>query len=153
MIQVRPAHAADVPALAALMDAPLWARYGLTAEKAAAALAAGLSCAEFILVAEDEGAPCGLAWVQPTGMLLRSPYLKWLAVDAAHAGQGVGTVLLRAAEHAASAIRPELFILCAGFNEGALRFYAREGYAELGRIPGYVLADVDEVIFFRRWSA
>jgi GNAT superfamily N-acetyltransferase len=153
VIQVRPAHAADLPALAALMDAPLWKRYGLTFEKAEAALAGGLGRGEFLLVAEDAGAPCGLAWVQPTGMLMRSPYLKWLAVDAAHAGQGVGAVLLRAAEHAASAVRPELFILCAAFNAGALRFYAREGYAELGRIPGYVLPDVDEVIFFRRWSA
>ena len=34
--------------------------------------------------------------------------------------------------------------------EGAVRFYARAGYAERGRLPGLVLADVDELIYHKR---
>ena len=36
------------------------------------------------------------------------------------------------------------------FNEHARRFYRRLGYAEIGRIPGYVTPDAVELLLWKR---
>jgi ribosomal protein S18 acetylase RimI-like enzyme len=83
-------------------------------------------------------------------MFGRSPYLKWIGVAGGATGAGVGRALLRSAEEAAAATLPELSLLCSDFNTGARRFYEREGYAQVGELPAYVLPDVNEVLYFKK---
>lgn len=148
-MRIRPATAADVDALAAIVAAtPLWQRYGVTVASARAALEGALSRQESLLVADDAGSLRGLAWVQPTAGFGRSPYLKWLGTSGP--GQGVGRELLRGAEEAARRTRPELILLCSDFNLAGQRFYEREGYARVGALPEYVLAGVSELIYFKK---
>jgi GNAT superfamily N-acetyltransferase len=151
VIALRPARAGDVPALAGLVAAtPLWQRYGVTVATATAALEGALSRAEALCVAEVGGRVGGLAWVQPLAGFGRSPYLKWLGVQPGGTSKGVGRALLRAAEDAARATRPELILLCSDFNRDGQRFYEREGYARVGALPDYVLAGVSELVYFKR---
>ena len=90
---------------------PLFQRYGLTQEKARVALLGAQERQEPVWVAEsDAGGVLGLAWVQPLGLFMRSPYLKWLAVAPGVHGGGVGKQLLRAAEEAARAFFERRFV-------------------------------------------
>lgn len=152
MSAIRPATSGDLDAIAQLVAAtPLWQRYGVTRETARAALEGGLSRGESIPLAESDGQIQGFAWVQPTAGFGRSPYLKWIGVAPGSTSRGLGRELLRAAEEAARKFRPELILLCSDFNRDGQRFYAREGYAQVGALPDYVLPGVAELIYFKRW--
>jgi GNAT superfamily N-acetyltransferase len=149
--RLRPLERNDVGEVARLVAAtPLWQRYGLTEEKAAAALVEGLDRGDALRVADEAGRPVGFFWVLARGMFGRSPYLKWIGVAPGSTGGGLGQLLLRGAEAAAAAVKPELFLLCSDFNGGARRFYEREGYRQVGELPAYVLPDVNEVLYFKR---
>ncbi|MHB8420501.1 MAG: GNAT family N-acetyltransferase, partial [Myxococcales bacterium] len=92
--------------------------------------------------AEVAGAPAGLAWVLRRGTFGRSPYLKLLAVAEGSRGQGVGAALLAAAE----AVGGGLTLLVSDFNTAAQAFYRRQGYAQVGALPDFVLPGVTELI-------
>ena len=110
----------------------------------------GLSRGEAVLTLDADGGLGGLAWVQAQAGFGRSPYLKWLGVAPGGNRRGVGRELLRAAEEAARATRPELLLLCSDFNRDGQRFYEREGYARVGALPDYVLSGVAELVYFKK---
>ena len=75
-----------MPKLAAWMvNAPLWQRYHLTAEKAVSNFEAGMSRAEWLIVAEFDRQAIGFAWAIPKGAFGRSPYLRLIGVHPDHA--------------------------------------------------------------------
>lgn len=129
---------------------PLWRRYGVTPEGATAQFAEALQRGDLVLVAEGDapGDNCGFAWCLPGGGFGRSAYLRLIGVRADCAGHGIGAALLTEVE--ARATSNDLFLLVSDFNEGAQRFYKHMGYEQIGAIPGYVLADVTELIFRKR---
>jgi hypothetical protein len=49
-------------------------------------------------------------------------------------------------------VSSDLFLLVSDFNHDAQRFYQRQGYQQIGAIPGYVLPDVSELIFRKRFK-
>ena len=148
---VRTLETADIPGVGRLVAAtPLWQRYGLTEDRASAALGEGAARGDALRVAIRDHALAGFCWVLPRGLFGRSPYLKWIGVAPGAQGAGMGTTLLRAAEEAAAATLPELSLLCSDFNAGARRFYEREGYARVGELPSYVLPGVNELLYFKR---
>ncbi len=148
---VRPLLAADVPALArGLAALPLMVRYGRTPEKLEAALTAALGRGEGLLIAEEGGAPAGLAWFLPAGTLAMGGYLRLIAVLGAGQGRGTGAALLAAFEEAVSRESAHAFLLVSDFNDGAQRFYERHGYRRVGALPGLVLPDVGEVLYWKR---
>lgn len=147
-MKIRRLEAQDIPAVAAwVVTIPLWQRYGLTVEKLSEQLEAALDT-HLILTADAETRAVGLAWCVPVGAFGRSPYLKLLGVRPDYAGQGVGARLLDGLE--AELLGGDLFLLVSDFNHDAQRFYARQGYTQIGAIPGYVLPDVTELIFRKR---
>lgn len=152
-VMIRPMLPADLPVLAAWMvEAPLWKRYGLTIEKAIANFEGGLARSEWLVTAEMDQRACGFAWAIPKGAFGRSPYLRLIGVQPDKAGSGIGAALLDEIEHRAVTISNDLFLLVSDFNDGAQRFYKRQGYEQIGAILAYVVPDVTELIFRKRLS-
>jgi GNAT superfamily N-acetyltransferase len=150
-MRIRSAGAGDVPALAALVEGhPLFERYGVRPHGLAASLARAIDQGEHLEVATEGAALHGFAWWTPTGAFARSPYLRLLVVAADATGAGVGARLLDVVEAAAFAVATDLFALANADNAGARRFYARRGYAEVGRLDDYVAPGLHEVVLRKR---
>jgi GNAT superfamily N-acetyltransferase len=148
---IRPMIQDDIPLVVSwLVELPLMQRYGLTIEKAIANFEGGLARGEWLLVADAEMPSCGFAWAIPRGAFGRSPYLRLIGVRTDAAGSGVGAALLAEIERKASDVADDIFLLTSDFNEGAHRFYRRQGYEQVGAIPGYELSNVTELIFRKR---
>lgn len=131
-----------------MVSTPLWQRYGVTPEKAQAQFEQALARHDVLLVADYEARKAvGFAWCVIGGAFGRSTYLRLIGVNPELTGTGIGATLLEAAERIAAKAGEDLFLLVSDFNEGAQRFYIRQGYEQVGAIPGYVLPDVTELIF------
>ncbi|HEX9308842.1 MAG TPA: GNAT family N-acetyltransferase [Anaeromyxobacter sp.] len=150
-MRVRPLDPAEVPALAAALAAlPLMVRYRRDAGALARALEAARVRGEGLLIAEEGGASRGLAWFLPSGTLALGGYLRLIAVLPGAEGKGTGVALLRAFEAETARLSAHAFLLVSDFNEGAIRFYEREGYARVGAMPGLVLPEVAEVLYWKK---
>ncbi len=158
-VSIRPLMAPDIPVIAGWMAAtPLWQRYRLTEVSARSGLEQALSRGDMLLVADvdnENGQACGLAWCLREGAFGRSAYLRILGVRASHSGLGIGATLLSRAEQTAAETTTAkgtaaLFLLVSDFNVEAQRFYQRQGYRQIGAIPGYVLPDVTELLYWKR---
>jgi len=148
---IRPLADADVAPLAAPLAAlPLMVRYRRAPERVEADLRAALARGDGLLVAEDGGALRGLVWFLRTGTLGMGGYLRLLAVLEGAQGGGTGAALLAAFEAEVAKASAHAFLLVSDFNDGAQRFYLRHGYAQVGALPGLVLADVAELLFWKR---
>jgi ribosomal protein S18 acetylase RimI-like enzyme len=158
MHNVRDLNFDDIPRVAGWLAAlPLMQRYSLTESTARRQLEQALNQGH-ILLTVDAGDPgcdiaCGLAWIMPEGAFGRSAYLRLFGVLPGLHGQGVGGHLLQEAERRVDALGRDLFLLVSDFNTDAQRFYRRHNYAQIGTIPGYVLPDVSELIFWKSHAA
>ena len=94
-----------------------------------------------LLIAEDaQGAIVGTAqaiWATPENQPHRADVAKMLVHRRARR-QGLGDALMRAAEAAARQAGKTLLVLDTA-SDSAERLYARAGWTECGRIPGYAL--------------
>jgi GNAT superfamily N-acetyltransferase len=150
-VTVRPLAREEIPALAAALAAlPLMVRYGRDAAKLARSLEGASSRGEGLVVAEEGGRLLGLAWFLPSGTLALGGYLKLIAVAPGGEGKGIGLALLHAFEAETAKASAHAFLLVSDFNAGAIRFYEREGYARVGAMPGLVLPEVAEVLYWKR---
>jgi ribosomal protein S18 acetylase RimI-like enzyme len=151
-VAIRPLVEADLPALArGLAGLPLMERYGRTAPKLEAALRDALTRGEQLRVAEARGgAVVGLAWFLTTGTLAMGGYLKLIAVLEGGQGKGAGAALLAAFEAEVAKASAHAFLLVSDFNAGAQVFYERHGYVRAGSLPGLVLPDVAETLYWKR---
>ncbi len=148
---IRPLTAADLPALAGgLADLPLLRRYGRSAQKLLATLEEGLARGDGFLVAEEGGAPAGLAWFLTSGTLAMGGYLRLLAVLGPFQGRGVGARLLAAYERETARASAHSFLLTSGWNADAQRFYERAGYRRVGALPSLVVQGEDVVLYWKR---
>jgi ribosomal protein S18 acetylase RimI-like enzyme len=147
---IRPFGPADAPACGAIVEAtPLWQRSGLDAVRTAALLT-GASATDTVLTLEVDGAVAGFAWIDSRGVFGRSSYLRMIAVAPSQRSAGLGAHLMDAFETLAERVGPDAFLLVSDFNTDAQRFYQRRGYSEVGRIPGYVLPGVSELLMWKR---
>ncbi len=151
--RIRPMTAQDIPVIARWMvQVSLWQRYGLDEPKARRQLEAALQNDDLLLVVDvEDRLSCGFTWVMPQGGFGRA-YLRLIGVHPEQSGQGLGAALLEATESAAAQQSAALFLLVSDFNSGAQRFYRQHGYQQIGAIPGYVLPDVTELIFWKRFT-
>ncbi len=146
---------ADIPFVAAWMvEDDLWQRYRLSKERIAADFQVAFDRDDLLLTVDTDGPVRGFAWCLPEGMFGFLPYLKRIGVDPAHAGQGLGSLLLEQLETELRARRQwELFLLVSDFNSEAQRFYRQRGYFEIGRMPDLVLPGVAEILFRKHLGA
>ncbi len=151
MSTVRALLPAEFPAVVDwLVTLPLMQRYGLQPQAALRQFEQAAAAGELLLTVEDAaGRPAGLAWVMPRGAFGRSAYLRLIGVDPACAGAGLGSALLAEVEHHATADGRDIILLVSDFNTDAQRFYQRHGYRQVGALPGYVLPDVTELIYWK----
>ena len=154
-VVVRAARVDELAALAAVVaPQPLLVRYEITAERLARLLTDAIARGEPVIVAaatdDRDAAPLGFAWFQTRGTFAAGGYLRLIAVAPGDVSRGVGAALLDAVERAVAVDSRHLFLLVSHWNEGARRFYARLGYAEVGRLPAFVRADTDEIICMKR---
>jgi ribosomal protein S18 acetylase RimI-like enzyme len=141
----------ELPVLAAAVaPQPLLQRYGVTAERLQRLLADARGRGEPVLIAVAGATPRGFAWYQPAGTLGAGGYLRLIALVPGDESRGVGAALLDEVERDVAAHARHLFLLVSDWNSGARRFYARRGYQEVGRLPAFVLPDVDEIICWKR---
>jgi GNAT superfamily N-acetyltransferase len=150
-MEIRPLAAPDVAALApGLAALDLMRRYGRTAARIEADLRAALARGDGLLVAMEGEVPQGLAWFLRAGTLGMGGYLRLLAVLGAAQGGGTGAALLAAFEAEVARESAHGFLLVSDFNPGAQRFYERHGWTRVGAIPGLVVADVAELVYWKR---
>jgi GNAT superfamily N-acetyltransferase len=148
---IRPLRPSDVPQLAAeLARLPLLVRYRRDAARIARDLEEALARDDGLLVDDRDGRPRALAWFQRGGTLGVGGYLRLLAVSAEATGEGIGAALLAAFEAEVARESRHAFLLVSDFNEGAQRFYERHGWARAGALPGLVLPDVVELVYWKR---
>ena len=150
-MSVRPFAPGDVDLLAPeLARLPLLARYGRDAERIGDDLKAALARGEGLLAWEEEGAARGLAWFLRQGTFGLAGYLRLIAVVGGAQRAGAGAALLGAFEAEVARSSRHAFLLVSDFNEAAQRFYARHGYTRVGAVPGLVLEDVAELVYWKR---
>ncbi|MFO7634881.1 MAG: GNAT family N-acetyltransferase [Caldilinea sp.] len=143
---VRPMRLGDVPAVAAIMAGnTLWQRYGVTVDSATLRLQEGLEHGATIAVVEVGGSVAGFVWYAVEGAFQRSGYIMLFGVDPTRRAQGLGRALLTHAEDALFATSSSIVLLVSDFNEEAQRFYRRHGYMQVGVLPDYVMAGVNEL--------
>jgi len=148
--RVRPATPADFQALAPkLAQLPLFTAYGMDAAKLAARWTEGQARGDGLLVAEAEGPLLGICWYLRRGVFGTAGYLRTIALVPEAHGRGVGPLLLEAYEKGCENPSGGWFLLTSDFNEGAQRFYKRHGYSEIGRLPGFAVPHVTELIFWK----
>lgn len=102
-----------------------------------------------LLIAHDGAAPAGFLLARPRGFA-GSPYVASIAVAPSHRSRGVGSSLLRHVEARYAPPARHIFLLCSTFNTRAQQLYDRHGYARVGEIPAYVIANANELIFHKR---
>lgn len=129
-------------------ETPLWQRYNVTVESFAQRLREGLESGATIFVAEREGDVLGFVWLVARGAFNRSAYIQLIGVRPDARAKGVGRALMEFAE--ARAESRDIFLLVSDFNTDAQRFYTRLGYRQVGKLDDYVIADVSELIFWKR---
>ncbi len=147
---IRPATPEDVvPLSEALAPLPLFSAYAFGADQLAERFRGALQRGEGLWVSEERGELLGVCWFLEQGTFATGSYLRLLAVRPERQGQGLGEQLLRAWEGRGAEAKGGLFLLASHFNEAAHRFYARHGYREVGRLPGFAREGVTEVIFWK----
>src|SRR5690606_37042142 len=141
----------DIPIIAAwIVMVPLWQRYSLTVERAAANFSAGMQRGEWLPVVDGDAASSGFAWVVPQGAFGRSPCLSQIGVRAEVADTGLGGRLRGAAERHAAQLADALFLLTSAFNHAAQPAYHRHRHVGVGAIADYVIPNATELIFRKR---
>jgi ribosomal-protein-alanine N-acetyltransferase len=132
-VQIRPATAADVTAVARLEDECLgtdaWSE-GLVREGIA-----GMLPTVVYLVAEEDGVVVGHAVASMAGDIAE---LQRIAVDETRRRGGVASALLAGVVEAAGRTEADRLLLeVREDNRGALAFYAGQGFVEIDRRPRY----------------
>ncbi|MBB4193318.1 GNAT superfamily N-acetyltransferase [Rhizobium aethiopicum] len=108
----------------------------------------------FIAFQEDE--PVGIMGLfrQRSSKMAHRATIVMVYVCAKLRGTGVAVKLLEAiSNHARNIGIRQLELFVSAENSAAMRFYQRQGFAEIGRIPGGVLEDgreIDDVMMARR---
>ncbi len=73
-------------------------------------------------------------------------YVQSLGVAAEFRGHGIGSRLLRHAEHRFLQDYPNVFICVSSFNPRARGFYRRHGYHEVGELMNFIVPDHSEIL-------
>jgi ribosomal protein S18 acetylase RimI-like enzyme len=88
-----------------------------------------------------------------TDGFLLGGFIALLAVQPEASGKGIGQLLVAHVEARVFARRRWLFVSCDADNRAALRFYRRQGFARVGRLPDLVREGRTELLLRKPSSA
>lgn len=126
-------------------------RYRFDREVLAGSMRRALESGAIIVAARAAGgAILGFAWIDPRGAFGSAPYLKLIAVDEKARSGGVGAALLAEFERRAPEKARVLTLLVSDFNERAIAFYERHGFAKAGALPDFAVDGVTELLMTKR---
>ncbi len=141
----------DVEACARIVaGTELWHRYSIDFDRALKLFKKALENHEPVFVARSGDEVVGFVWAIPRGMFGRSGYIKLIGVAPSARGKGIGAKLLHHAEQFLARFDRDVFLLVSDFNTSAQKFYRREGYVEIGRLPNYAVEGITEVLMWKR---
>lgn len=126
---------------------PFWSTYGLHGDAAPGVVDRALASGSTFVA--DAGGVVGWIWIVAGGGFGRADYVRFLAIDPASQGQGIGRALMRHAEQRATPAPGSLFVMASSANAKAMAFYASLGYQPVGRVPDFVLHGLDEILFWK----
>ena len=86
----------------------------------------------------------GFTYIIPNGVFHSFPYLHIIAVKEEYRNKGIGRTLLHYSENIAYEMADKLFLVVADYNPDAKRFYERNGYQQVGKIPDLYRPGVTE---------
>ena len=86
----------------------------------------------------------GFTYIIPKGAFHSFPYLHIIAVKEEYRNKGIGKALLDYSENIVCEMADKLFLVVADYNLDAKRFYERNGYQQVGRIPNLYRPGITE---------
>ncbi len=104
------------------------------------------------MVLEVDGEVEGFVDIVLKGSFGLSHYVEQLMVSNEFAGQGLGHRLMDFAEEELKGNRFGVSLLVNEENDPAIRFYKKRGYAQVGRLEGYIKPELNELIFLKRFQ-
>lgn len=116
-------------------------------------LAEGISSGFHLLVAEVGSEISGYICYGPTPLTESTWDIYWMAVAPAKKGQGIGTSLLKTAEHNIKQRNGLIILIETSSTDGyelTRKFYQRSGYEVISRIPDFYSMGDGLVIFHKR---
>jgi ribosomal-protein-alanine N-acetyltransferase len=132
-------------ALELLCGSDPWRRLGYERADWERILALPLRGREGHVVTVDSPARfAGIALVRPG--FLAGDYLEVLAITSQERGRRLGAVLIEHVERVAFARAKNVFVCVSDFNTRARRFYERQGYAEVGKLPDLLVPGSAELL-------
>ena len=127
----------------ALCQSTLGERYFSSPESAEIAIFEGIH-QENLYVALIGEECVGFTYIIPKGAFHSFPYLHIIAVKEEYRNKGIGKALLDYSEKIAYEMADKFFLVVADYNPEAKRFYERNGYQQVGAIPGLYRPGVTE---------
>lgn len=88
----------------------------------------------------------GFSYIIPKGAFHSFPYLHIIAIKEEYRDRGIGKALLDYSESIASDMADKLFLVVADYNPDAKRFYERNGYRQVGKIPNLYRPGITEYL-------
>jgi GNAT superfamily N-acetyltransferase len=110
---------------------------------------AGIDKKELFVSIDGNGTLKGFYWAAPRGMFCRFPYLRLLSVKPEFRNLGIGRRLLGHFEENGFCQAPKVFLAVSDFNDGAQRFYERNGYTRVGAIPDLYKKGIAEILMVK----
>jgi [ribosomal protein S18]-alanine N-acetyltransferase len=150
-LAVRPFAPADIRSCNAIVkQSEPWKTLGERLDFKALQKSRGNRVAAYVCAAG--GGIAGFIVFTPYPVFGRGGYLRALAVAPAMRKQGVGRQLLHSAEKETSRHCGNFYLCVSSFNREAQSFYRRNGYRRVGSIPGLILPQACEYIFWKPLS-
>jgi ribosomal protein S18 acetylase RimI-like enzyme len=101
-----------------------------------------------LLAAEEKAQVLGVVVFQPDFLL--GHFIALLAVRPEAAGKGLGKALLGHVEKAAFKKRRWLYVSSDSLNRAAARFYRKQGFSRVARLPGLISDGRIEILWRKR---
>ncbi len=108
----------------------------------------------FIIAASQDDQPRGFACFGPTPLTKGTFDLYWIAVDSSCAGQGIGTMLLKAVEERIEEVKGRMLVIetSSGHMYARTRqFYLKNGYTRVECLPDFYQDGEDRITFAKRF--
>jgi ribosomal protein S18 acetylase RimI-like enzyme len=131
----------------ALQKSELGRIYFSTENKALNAISEGMGKGEISVAINGDNIVLGFMWIIENGVFHSFPYLHIVAVKEEFRGLGIGREFLNYMERVCNSSK--LFLVVADFNPDAKKFYIKNGFKEVGRIPDLYKNGVTEFLMMK----